>query len=45
MPDSITVAAFVIGLVILIGAMIGKELKIAAVETSTAPQSLLMGSL
>jgi hypothetical protein len=32
MPDSITVAAFVFGLVLLIAALIGKELKIAAVE-------------
>lgn len=32
MPDSITVAAFVAGLVLVIAAFIGKELKIAAVE-------------
>jgi len=32
MPDSITVAAFVFGLVLLIAAFVGKELKIAAVE-------------
>src|SRR3972149_5258620 len=32
MPNSITVAAFVAGLVLVIAAFIGKELKIAAVE-------------
>jgi hypothetical protein len=32
MTDSITFAAFVVGLVLLIASLIGKELKIAAVE-------------
>lgn len=32
MPDSITVVAFIFGLVLLIAALLGKELKIAAVE-------------
>ena len=32
MPNSITVAAFVAGLVLVVAAFIGKELKIAAVE-------------
>jgi len=32
MPNSITVAAFVVGLVLVIAAFIGKELKVAAVE-------------
>ena len=32
MPDSITVAAFVIGLALVIAAFVGKELKVANVE-------------
>jgi len=32
MPDSITVAAFVFGFVLIIAALIGKELTILAVE-------------
>lgn len=47
MPDSITVAAFVIGLVFLIAALIGKELKIAAVEMPALNQTqrLIVGVL
>jgi hypothetical protein len=47
MPDSITVAAFVIGLVFLIAALIGKELKIAAVEMPAlnSMQRLIVGVL
>lgn len=47
MPDSITVAAFVIGLVFLIAALIGKELKIAAVEMPAlnSTQRVIVGVL
>ncbi len=47
MPDSITVAAFVIGLVFLIAALIGKELKIAAVEMPAlnSTQRVMVGVL
>jgi hypothetical protein len=47
MPDSITVAAFVIGLVFLIAALIGKELKIAAVEMPAlnSKQRVIVGVL
>jgi len=47
MPDSITVAAFVFGLVLLIAALIGKELKIAAVEMPALDrmQRLIVGAL
>jgi len=45
MPDSITVAAFVVGLVLVIAALIGKELKIAAVEIPalTRGQRVILG--
>ena len=45
MPDSITVAAFIVGLVLVIAAFIGKELKIAAVEIPalTRTQRVILG--
>jgi hypothetical protein len=47
MPNSITVAAFVAGLVLVIAAFIGKELKIAAVEMPALSrgQRLVVGIL
>jgi hypothetical protein len=47
MTDSITVAAFVVGLVLIIASLIGKELKIAAVEMPALSrwQRLIVGVL
>lgn len=47
MPDSITVAAFVFGLVLIMAALVGKELKIAAVELPplNRNQRLIVGVL
>lgn len=47
MPDSITVAAFVVGLVLVIAAFIGKELKVAAVEIPALSrgQRVVLGAL
>jgi hypothetical protein len=47
MPDSITVAAFVVGLVLVIAALLGKELKVAAVELPalSSRQRVILGAM
>ena len=47
MPESISVAAFVVGLVLIVAALVGRQVKIAAVELPdlNRPQRSIVGAL